>query len=176
MGTDIHAVFQKRLPDGRWEHVHSEYGEDRDYQLFAALAGVRNGCLCATVTPISEPRGLPRDFSGGSLGDYGYSWLLGSEVLAWAKNAPTVTQWGIVSREVYERWDKVSPPCDYSDALWGGSVIVATEENASSKPGWTDIEVSWQVSLREQLAYFIDEVQRLVDLHGEIRMVFGFDS
>ncbi|ABY63137.1 hypothetical protein ST201phi2-1p311 [Pseudomonas phage 201phi2-1] len=31
-------------------------------------------------------------------------------------------------------------------------------------------------AVREEFAYFTDEVKRLMDLHGEIRMVFGFDS
>lgn len=67
MGTDIHSMFQKRTENG-WQDIKSGYAEDRDYQLFAVLAGVRNGHGFAGVVtgepvqPISEPRGLPEDF------------------------------------------------------------------------------------------------------------------
>lgn len=67
MGTDIHGVFQRH--DGTaWVDIPSKYGEGRHYQLFAVLAGVRNGTGFAgirtgeKVTPISDPRGLPDDF------------------------------------------------------------------------------------------------------------------
>ncbi len=59
MGCDIHGVFQRKLPDGTWEDVKTEYECERDYTLFAILAGVRNS---GYITPISEPRGLPDDF------------------------------------------------------------------------------------------------------------------
>lgn len=68
MGTDIHGVFQRH--DGaKWVDVPSAYEEGRHYQLFAVLAGVRNGHGFAGVptgdeiTPISNPRGLPDDFA-----------------------------------------------------------------------------------------------------------------
>lgn len=43
-------------------------------------------------------------------------------------------------------------------------------------PAWTHIRVHWSCGLKEELKYFFDEVQRLVDLHGKVRFVFGFDS
>ena len=69
MGTDIHGVFQRRLPDtDTWEDIPHEYEMNRHYQLFAVLAGVRNGFGFAgvptgeAVMPISEPRGFPPCF------------------------------------------------------------------------------------------------------------------
>jgi len=74
MGCDIHLYTERYSNSARkwynsdmwhydpWEDrfvVQSAY-EGRDYDLFALLAGVRNGC---GVTPISEPRGLPLDVS-----------------------------------------------------------------------------------------------------------------
>ena len=67
MGTDIHSMWQKKTEKG-WEDIENPYKERRHYQLFAVLAGVRNGYGCAgcptgeAVEPISEPRGLPDDF------------------------------------------------------------------------------------------------------------------
>jgi hypothetical protein len=68
MGTDIHGVFQRRTSVG-WEDVPSLFQRNRHYQLFAVLAGVRNGRGFAgirtgdPVVPISQPRGLPADFA-----------------------------------------------------------------------------------------------------------------
>lgn len=67
MGTDIHGVFQRHNGSG-WEDVPSNYRQERHCQLFAVLAGVRNGHGFAgvptgeAVKPISAPRGLPSDF------------------------------------------------------------------------------------------------------------------
>lgn len=68
MGTDIHAVFQKRTPTG-WEDVTSTWDQDRHYFLFAWLADVRNGFGFAGVRThepikpiLAERRGLPGDF------------------------------------------------------------------------------------------------------------------
>lgn len=67
MGTDIHGVFQ-RHNGAAWEDIASKYQQNRHYQLFAALAGVRNGVGFAgvptgeAIKPIAEPRGLPADF------------------------------------------------------------------------------------------------------------------
>lgn len=70
MGTDIHATFQRlegEPGDQRWVEFKSEWEQDRDYLLFAILAGVRNGFgfagvpIFSPVNPISELRGLPED-------------------------------------------------------------------------------------------------------------------
>ena len=67
MGTDIHGVFQRRTATG-WEDVECNWEQNRHYQLFAALADVRNGYGFAgiktgePVRPIADPRGLPEDF------------------------------------------------------------------------------------------------------------------
>ncbi len=38
------------------------------------------------------------------------------------------------------------------------------------------VRVEWFSDLNDEFKYFIDEVKRLVDEHGEVRFVFGFDS
>ena len=70
MGTDIHGVFQRHDPATKtWHDVESKYEQGRHYQLFAVLAGVRNGTGFAGVVtgepvePISRPRGYPADFT-----------------------------------------------------------------------------------------------------------------
>jgi hypothetical protein len=76
MGTDIHPVVQRRDNDASpWEFVdipkNNDYGnilDNRNYNVFAILANVRNGYGFAGVVtgsgfkPISDNRGLPEDF------------------------------------------------------------------------------------------------------------------
>lgn len=69
MGTDIHGVFQRLNHETKvWEDIAHEFGMNRHYQLFAVLAGVRNGVGFAgvktgeAVTPIAAPRGYPDGF------------------------------------------------------------------------------------------------------------------
>lgn len=210
MGTDIHGVMQKKVAGG-WEDVPTEYNENRHYQLFAVLAGVRNGygfAGCPTgdaVTPIAQPRGLPEDFDIEDgrhpipaleimskwrqkyheedeslevwMGDHSHSWLSGQEMLDAFDHLPTITKTGILSREKYDRWDKSSAPSSYAGGVTGnGVVVIGSIAEAGSHPEWTHIRCTWQRDLKDELAYFFDEVRRLVELHGEVRYVFGFDS
>lgn len=69
MGTDIHSVFQKYDQlSKKWIDVSHRYDEDRHYQLFSVLAGVRNGfgfggvVTGEPVQPIAPDRGFPKDF------------------------------------------------------------------------------------------------------------------
>lgn len=52
-------------------------------------------------------------------------------------------------------------------------------EKYARRLGRVNVHAEWTLpssAVQQQFAYFTDEVQRLVDEHGEIRMVFGFDS
>lgn len=70
MGTDIHAHIETRDRDGTWWHTASgDLGIDRWYDLFAAMADVRNSYERGIV-PVSQPRGLPDDVSGVVAMDY----------------------------------------------------------------------------------------------------------
>lgn len=213
MGTDIHGVFQRHdKVTGKWHDVPSEFQQNRHYQLFAVLAGVRNGYGFAgivtgdAVTPIDEPRGLPDDFNmdddshpiasveimykdkrehhqaGDKLeiwmGDHSYSWISGEEMLAWAKNAPVVSKVGILDRATYDAWSMVSSPDRYCGDVYGSNVVLVndSDDEKEKAPNWTHIRCTWKSDLRDELAYFFDEVSRLATEHGEVRFVFGFDS
>lgn len=213
MGTDIHGVFQRRDHEsGKWLDIASKFEYNRHYQLFAVLAGVRNGygfAGCPTgeaVKPIAEPRGLPSDFAMNDdahpldsfdamqesrkpyhtpgepletwMGDHSHSWLSAAEILTWAESAPKVVKVGVLSREAYSTWDGNSQPASYSGDVMG-RLIVKINDNAVEReqtPNWTHIRVSWESGLRQELAYFFDEVARLQAEHVEVRFVFGFDS
>lgn len=58
MGCDIHFYREVKI-DGKWRH-YGECNIDRDYNLFAKMAGVRN---YQELKPISQPKGLPEDVS-----------------------------------------------------------------------------------------------------------------
>lgn len=242
MGCDIHGVFQRR--DGNeWVDIATIWDEQRHYQLFAALAGVRNGYGFAGVPtgewvkPISSPRGLPKDFAyecyehplpmeclppsrrrwweqdkplevksmspdvmemlSGTrwddeaitlhqcamwMGDHSFSWLMGSEMMNWYETAPIVIKIGCISRSMYESWDKVSRPHEYWGGAWGKDVVLITEAEVGKldpshpKYHWTEVRVTWEQSLKDELAYFFREVQVMMSMYGEIRFVFGFDS
>lgn len=212
MGTDIHGVFQKKAADGSWQDVESNYEQDRHYQLFAALADVRNGYGFAgvktgeSIPSIAARRGLPADFlliddahpviqldfidarrrkyaeedndHAVWMGDHSHSWLSGDEMLEWYKRAPLVLRTGILDRAVYEAWDKVGNPASWCGGISGPAIIQIDDTEAAkvAVPGWTHIRCEWTQNLIEELDYFFIEIKRLVELHGEIRFVFGFDS
>lgn len=186
MGTDIHTVFQRLLPDGQtWEDVPSEYDEPRQYALFAWLGNVRNGFGFAgtkthtPITPLQDCRGLPADFTlvdgdhGDKwLGDHSHGWLLGSEILSTCP--PSIMRSGIVSREWYNEWDGQTLPTSWCGAAFGDGIVVSTPETITSAT--THVQISWLSPLLVEFSDFLNEIKRLTELHGEIRMVFGFDS
>ena len=142
MGTDIHFYVEKRLnnrslwqtadewldeaPYGPHVPYAKAYYSDRNYDLFAILANVRNGQGFAGVRtgagfqPIAEPRGWPSDCCPelSSL-DIGHtpSWLTLAEILDfdWTQ---TTTKTGWLSLQKWASW-RMRPgeaPNDY----WGG--------------------------------------------------------
>lgn len=176
MGRAIHHVFQRR--DGvRWVSVPSAYGGDHHYDLYDWL-GLGNEL--ASIAPL---RGLPPDFQhddgrykvpwenqfGGwiLIGEWGHSWLLASEILATeppkvvrtirasAQGATGDTddpQWLLAC----ESWcDPIRPP----DRIRRDAAGVAAE---------------WDYDFADNFRYFTDEVRRMQETYGEVRLVFGF--
>lgn len=154
------------------------------------------------ITPIAGPRGLPDDFVHADVvyvGDHTHSWLLGSEIIAALDQLPDIKVCGVLSIEQYHNWDKLTCPSSYLSGIDGRNIITLEQsevEQALRKndtasdsnsvcPRISDYEakiyvrVHWDMSaadLREDFAYFTNEIKRLMEEHGEIRMVFGFDS
>ena len=163
------------------------------------FAGVRT---FNPIKPIAEPRGLPDDIllSGGDehpvackelmgrrgayheegedlaiwLGDHSHSWLTADEILTAPKPGRT---WhtGIVTRELFDAWDGHSKPSETYNMIGGHGVKIAPSP-VDVDDDSTYVRIFWMVDEGTQVQYFIDEIQRLKDLHGEVRMVFGFDS
>jgi len=173
MGFDMHAVFQANK-NAIWIDIASDYDCKRDYYLYSWLG------MGGHIKPISEPRGFPADFhqkENQNLGEWGFSWLLGTEIIAAQPPVQTMkieipidayTEWGKVSNpklwhELHPDWQKQ----DYAEHY-------ATPENITEKTWW--VIVDWVYDFTEDFADFVNEVHRLTELHGEVRFVFGFNA
>lgn len=122
------------------------------------------------------------------MGDHSHSWLTGEEMLAWFESAPIVTKRGIISLKQFESWPgEGAPEGGWSGGVWGQRCKTVTPEGArhilAERAAGREVpdfdyyvDIEWRQSLKEELAYFFEEVARLVTEHGQVRFVFGFDS
>lgn len=155
MGCDIHLYVEKRVA-GKWvsadKWIKSEddpkrmrlsykdaFYHDRNYDLFAILANVRNGhgfAGCKTgdgFNPIAEPRGLPEDVcelvraesDAWDCDGHSHSYFTVAELMRydWTQ---TVTKSGVVDAATFEKWRRmkewVTEPENYSGGVGGPSV------------------------------------------------------
>jgi hypothetical protein len=92
MGTDIHMYVEKKIGK-EWKADHTiECWSDRNYNMFAMLADIRNGRGFAGIRtgsgyePIAAPRGEPSDLSSyvreNKTWDHTPTWLTLAEILA----------------------------------------------------------------------------------------------
>jgi hypothetical protein len=200
LGTDIHGVLESRYRDDSPWYFDGEIESGRNYRVFAALAGVRNGAGFAGVkthepiTPIAEPRGWPEDFDEKRtalrlndyrddeeelwLGDHSFSWLSLDEILNWDGWDQPLNECGYISREEFEKWDGNSPP----SGGWCGGISgrdVITADAAGYQPeGWTHIRVYWSRPFRESCKTFLAWVEyaKTKTAGQQARIIFGFDS
>lgn len=163
MGCDIHSVAidanGKPIDGGIWadcvtDNPYYNEGEpfgNRNYSVFGFLAGVRN---YSAVQPISEPRGLPKDFScndidgGDWLGDHSFSWLSLAELEAFN----------------YEGM--------MEDRRYTGHHPIGFISGAMTADPGRGAAMTWREFLGEDFFKDIAELRRI----GADRVVFGFDS
>lgn len=200
MGTDIHGGFIKVLKDENGDVVSKQpiktnWNFDRNYTLFAILAGVRNGYGFAgcyrhePLQPIAEGRGLPEFISvveefGCWLGEHSYTYMTVNEILEWKGWSDHLSQGGIVSVEHYEETiAKGKDPERWCGGISGGDVFVIEQEDywkyktLTKNP--THVQCRWksEQSLGEMYDWFITEIERIKNEHGEdVYLVVGFDS
>ncbi|MGI9405256.1 MAG: hypothetical protein ACR2O4_02700 [Hyphomicrobiaceae bacterium] len=138
MGCDIHFHVERRhdgqwISCDQWEEVtdgdyrglyslvrsRTDFYDDRNYDLFAILANVRNGFGTAGLDTgdgfnvIAKPKGLPADMSPevfetadwevDHMGCHSASWLTLAEILAFDWDQTTVKR-GFVNGAEYEEW------------------------------------------------------------------------
>lgn len=130
MGWDIHIAVEAFNPHtNQWELQEWDKSISRNYSLFSVLAGVRNSrpdTLTSNgypVTPISEPRGLPKDLSLETdmkvyLGDHSFSWVTLKELKEY--------NWGMPVNSAINApfLKKASMPEDFEGDIVGWSLIV----------------------------------------------------
>lgn len=115
MGCDIHLHVEIKV-SGKWEH-YSCPDVNRNYVLFAKMAGVRNQ---AGIVPIAQPRGLPKDMSVVTDID-AEGWLLDRHSESWLNSAEVaeLETWAIDTiTDEHTRWRFRD---DYWGYLFGGS-------------------------------------------------------
>lgn len=82
MGCDIHLYFEQKK-DGKWRRIEIDkllVPDNRNYQLFGFLAGVRD----YIITPQFAERGIPEDTSMPCdfwIGDHSYTYAYLDEIL-----------------------------------------------------------------------------------------------
>jgi hypothetical protein len=153
MGTDIHIVIQRRGDSG-WEEIvwRGRPGtadgipvcprgfDDRNYDLFAIIGGVRNGRGFAGVKTgsgwptIASCRGLPDDFTEDTvaahpdypeegprnLGDHSQTWVTLDELRAFPWDDVRATLCGVISADEYA--ERVCAGETRAPAQWSGGI------------------------------------------------------
>lgn len=150
------GLYNEKTPNEKmWGQAHyrckgtgfytDEFWDDRNYDVFAILANVRNGygfAGCDTgdgFVPIDEPRGLPDDLSDEVragidgdqseygdpqwfwLGDHSHSWLLVQEILDYDWTRTTKMR-GWVGVSEFETFEREGRPSSWSGGISGGMV------------------------------------------------------
>jgi hypothetical protein len=177
MGCDIHMHVEKNDGDGVWFEDHAPAYDDRDYAVFAWLAGVRNR---HDSEVLSVPRGLPIDASEtvraefAENGGHNASFFTVNELNA-AGRKP-VRYHGSIEEKLYLQWRASG---DHFPESWCQSTNVRTVSEARYKAGdrrrdrlGLYVECEWEVPMQaafERFFKFLEECGR------EARLVFWFD-
>lgn len=158
MGCDIHLMVERRV-DGVWQSVDnwepdgdqsSCFYDDRSYNLFAVLAGVRN---YDEVTPISGPRGIPDDVSPQvkayierwGIDGHSHSFLTTLDLMTfdWTQS---VKRTGIMSLSEWARMKIYGEPDMSSRGITGPGIQIIPME---------DFEKSWNKLYDKEDSYFL---------------------
>lgn len=164
MGTDIHGGFIKVVQDENGnvvskQPIKTNWDFDRNYTLFAILAGVRNGFGFAgsyrhePLKPIAEGKGLPSFINvieeytsdlynkwfdrwedeeefGTWLGDHSHTYMTIKEIMEWQGWDNYIHQGGVVAVEHYEgTLAKGKTPEHWCGGISGGDTVVVSEED-----------------------------------------------
>lgn len=139
MGCDIHG-YCEIYENGKWEMAggfNNKYSSDepyegRNYNLFSLLANVRNS---GNITPISLPRGVPKDASEsyqriveecGSDG-HSHSFLMLDELLL-VDHDKLIEKKGIIGEKTYREAKKGVVPTSYCGGSSGPNLYVLTND------------------------------------------------
>lgn len=178
MGCDIHLYVERRDQDGIWhsldtwnddpdepgrksvykwgpgfEQLAGPIYRERNYDLFAILADVRNGrgfAGCDTgdgFNPIAAPRGVPDDASPEYAAEvaswdgngHSHSWLTLGELLCYDWTQTTKRR-GWVGPSDWARWRDYGRPDSWCGDIWGGKVT--HHSNADFEAAWQKVRAT----------------------------------
>ena len=177
------VLYPEEFYEKEWEIV-SIY-DHRDYNLFAALADVRN---YDHVIPIDKPRGLPEDVSKdvyseslrwGSDG-HSHSWLTARELFIYQRRHPTKRREGMLDPDDVKKLDEegIIPTswCQWTN-------VKGAEKRVWIEPGSSVDELVEAVKKRMSEEFWIfdflnnDEKEKKFSEHADdFRIVFWFDN
>lgn len=185
MGTYIDCLWQHKTVAGVWENTDEQVDVQQSYALFQLLGSSRGNMTDPEtgkrVPPIIEKyRGAPPDtLIKDDCGGFGYdnavtvggkffydgvaSYILGSEILEWMKSPPHYIDSNWIPEQIYNAWDKVSVPPDYSE--------MSEKELTTSKR----IRAEWVAPCTNRYPHFFEEVVKLMNKYGEVRLIYGWD-
>lgn len=156
---------------------------NRNYSLFAILAGMRNEYQ---ATPIAEPRGLPinasRTVTDHHSWDHSASWLLLSEVLAYPWDASIFHRVGLLPLKdpehgipSYVQWraDR-SPPQTWIDASYPNRDVTVVEPDEAErllaikgpslrKHSRTEVRIKWETLAIDDCKDFLTMIDQFVE-------------
>lgn len=225
MGCDIHIVIQRQDADGRWREVPyqriyrypgaapavdgSTCAPDvflnRNYDLFAVLANVRNGVGFAGIQmgegwpSLAAGRGLPPDFAADgilsnpaypdeprSLGDHSFTWVGLDELQTFPWDATESWLYGVVAASVYETFKATrEAPDSYSGGVSGpGIQVYEPDDYEAAKAAETlcprpYVRIGWAETAREATYDWPGTVLPWLETLADgrpLRLVLGFDS
>ena len=166
MGCDIHAFIDFNKPGEDWCQCFSdELSLDRDYAVFAKLAGVRNHG--DEIVPISEPRGLPQNVSWTVSGEDNLFVVEKDENESGTCTKEQADGWVARGISKYKDEKHISNP-DHHSHSW---VSLQEYEKALS-------ELSGIIKYKLAVEYFavLSAMKTIAENGYEVRLVFWFDN
>ena len=184
MGCDIHAFVESSVGLGPKLDV------GRSYELFAALAGVRQDSGFEHIEPLAEHRGVPREYETRvyDFGDHSFSYCTFAEFLGYPWRQ-TTHQSGIVPAKALRHWNKKwGSPYSWNQGVWGPNVVILEEDELRKLlKEHTDEELKdhyarckWDAILIDRCGHAWAQIaSALMEAEGppaDVRLIFGFDS
>ncbi|MEO8379856.1 MAG: hypothetical protein ABI779_09360 [Acidobacteriota bacterium] len=168
MGTDIHAFIEYRLASDDIWRTYGEVFLEREYGLFAAIAGV---CATEDTTTLFEPRGFPADASAFAQRAY-YAHIVpdkefvhdGSSRFVRASDVAGIINSGGHYR--HQSKDMISHP----DALYPSWLSISEIQCALRAIGIGNetLGIGWQLALRTMQVIE-------AEFRAEVRLAFWFE-
>jgi hypothetical protein len=189
MGTDIHCFAERRTERG-WGLCELDFycGEERNYALFAILAGVRR-MTNGGFEPITPPRGFPPDSpaaagwaeGAGCYNCHNATWLTLRELLEFPWHEKLYPFRGWVDAEQYQVFRRIGRPerfVDRSAALVPNEEMERLLREGGPTEGLLTL-IAFGVPYAEFAGPFVTEtLPRLQSLGppDDVRLVMFFDS